>query len=70
MVKKKAADPKENRALLPTLGIPVLHLSEKKVFVVPVKLQPTVKKAIPRRQSSWIRELIIRELTREAEGPG
>ena len=56
-----------NSSLTPSRGIPEFSLVEKITSVVPVKLQPSVKRAIPKPQSTWIREVIIKTLERETE---
>jgi hypothetical protein len=48
-------------------GIPRLDLAEKIDSVVPVKLQASVKRAVPKPRSTWIRQTIIEKLKRVEE---
>ena len=57
-------EPKQKRSLSPGLGIPSFNRAEKLTEVIPVKVQPSLKKAIPRPQSAWVRRAIIEKLER------
>lgn len=67
MAKEKRREPLENRSLLPSRGIPSFDPAEKLTEIIPVKVQPSLKKAIPKPQSAWIREAIIEKLQRLEE---
>ena len=64
-MKKKTRHPKEKPSLSPGLGIPSFDRAEKLTEVIPIKVQPSLKKAIPRPHSAWIRRTIIERLERE-----
>lgn len=56
-----------NPSKSPGLGIPGFNQVEKLTEVIPVKVQPSLKKVIPKPQSAWIRNLIIKALERMKE---
>ena len=62
-------EPKKKPSLSTSRGIPSLNRTEKLTEVIPVKVGSSLKRAIPKPQSSWIRRAIIEKLQRidEAE---
>jgi len=50
-----------------SLSIPTFDLAEKPTEVIPVKVQSSLKKAIPKPRSTWIRTAILEKLERMRE---
>jgi len=57
-----SGEPKQKRSQSPSLGIPSFDCAEKLTEVIPVKVGPSLKKAIPKPQSAWVRRAILEKL--------
>lgn len=66
-------DPKKKPSLSRGLGIPAFDLAEKLTSVLPIKVQPSLKKALKQvtdNVSEFGRQAIIERLMREIEETG
>lgn len=66
MIQKKRNLPKQKGSQIVGLGIPNFNRAEKLTEIIPVKVQRSLKKIIPKPQSTWIRRAIIEKLEEEA----
>jgi hypothetical protein len=67
MNNKKRSQPKEKPSQTPCLGISTFNRVEKLTEVIPVKVQYSLKKIIPKPKSTWIRGVILEKLERLEE---
>lgn len=70
MNRKEGNPPKAETSETSSLGIPTFNCVEKLTEVIPVKVQYSLKKIIPKPQSTWIREAIIEKLEHMEEETG